>query len=135
MALFELREGACMHAENSVPQNSAAHQVTHIDAGALQLYTVGCFLSSPAVWGLVRVLPFLCCWSALEGRISILECAFWGFLLLFALLHLFPLLSLVVTYSTNQFLLPAIKRLLVYQAVCSMRAYACTSKRLSLIHI
>ena len=99
MALFELREGACMHAENSVPQNSAAHQVTHIDAGALQLYTVGCFLSSPAVWGLVRVLPFLCCWSALEGRISILECAFWGFLLLFALLHLFPLLRLFVTRS------------------------------------
>ena len=55
---------------------------------------VGCLLSSPAVWGLVRVLPFLCCWSALVDRLSVLECAFWGFLLLFALLHLFPLLRL-----------------------------------------
>ena len=58
---------------------------------------VGCFLSSPAVWGLVSVLPFLCCWSALVGGLSVLECAFWGFLLLFALLHLFPLLRLFVT--------------------------------------
>ena len=58
---------------------------------------VGCFLSPPAFWGLVRVLPFLCCWSALVDRLSVLECAFWGFLLLFALLHLFPLLRLVVT--------------------------------------
>ena len=37
------------------------------------------------------MLPFLCCWSALVDRLSVLECAFWGFLLLFALLHLFPL--------------------------------------------
>ena len=42
---------------------------------------IGCFLSLPAVWGLVRVLLFLCCWSALVGRLSVLECAFWGFLL------------------------------------------------------
>ena len=59
---------------------------------------VGCFLSSPALWGLVRVLPFLCCWSALMGRLSILECAFWGFLLLFALLHLFTPLRHFVTW-------------------------------------
>ena len=39
------------------------------------------------------MLPFLCCWSALVGRLSVLECAFWDFLLLFALLHLFPLYS------------------------------------------
>ena len=26
----------------------------------------------------------LCCWSALVGRLSVLECAFWGFLLLLA---------------------------------------------------
>ena len=58
---------------------------------------VGCLLSSPAALGLVRVLPFLCCWSALVGRLSVLERAFWGFLLLFALLHLFPLLRLFVT--------------------------------------
>ena len=32
---------------------------------------VGCFLSSPAVWGLVNVLLFLCCWSALVGRLSV----------------------------------------------------------------
>ena len=51
---------------------------------------VGCFLPSPAVWGLFRVLPFFCCWSALVGWLSVLECAFWGFLLLFALLYLFP---------------------------------------------
>ena len=61
-----------------------------------------CFLSSPAVWGLVRVLSFSCCWSALVGRLSVLECAFWGFLLLFALLHLFPLLRLFATpYTSN----------------------------------
>ena len=34
------------------------------------------------------------------GRLSVLECAFWGFLPLFALLHLFPLLRLFVTYSS-----------------------------------
>ena len=45
-----------------------------------------------AVWGLVRVFPFLCCWSALLGWLFVLECAFWVFLLLLALLHLFPYL-------------------------------------------
>ena len=49
---------------------------------------VGCFVPLLAAWRLVRVLPFLCCWSAHVGRPSVLECAFWGFLLLFALLHL-----------------------------------------------
>ena len=49
---------------------------------------VGCVLSLPAAWGLVRVLPLLCCWFALVGRLFVLECNFWGFLLLFALLHL-----------------------------------------------
>ena len=39
----------------------------------------------------------LCCWSALVGRLSGLECAFWGFPRLLALLHLFPLLRLFVT--------------------------------------
>ena len=34
------------------------------------------------------------------GRLSVLECAFWGFLLSFALLHLFPLLRLFVTRFT-----------------------------------
>ena len=60
---------------------------------------VGCFLSLLAAWGLVCVLPFLRCWSALVGRLSVLECAFWGFLLSFVLLHLFPLLRLFVTQS------------------------------------
>ena len=41
------------------------------------------------------MLPCLCCWSALVGRLSILECDVWGFLLLFAL-FLFPLLRLFV---------------------------------------
>ena len=59
---------------------------------------VGCFSPLPAIWGLDRVLPFLCCWAALVGRLSVLECAFWGFLLLFALLHLFPLVRLFVTW-------------------------------------
>ena len=61
---------------------------------------VGWFLPSPAAAGLVCVLPFLCCWSALAGWLSVLECAFWGFLLLFALLHLFPLMRLFVTWET-----------------------------------
>ena len=43
------------------------------------------------------VLLFLRCWFALVGRLSVLECAFEGFLLLFVLLHIFPLLRLVVT--------------------------------------
>ena len=34
---------------------------------------------------------------ALVGWLSVLECAFWGFLPLFALLHLFPLFRLFVT--------------------------------------
>ena len=55
-----------------------------------------CATPMPA-WGLVRVLPSLCCWCALVGWLSALECAFWDFLLLFALLHLFPLLRLFVT--------------------------------------
>ena len=37
-----------------------------------------------------------------EGWLSVLECAFWGFLLLFALLHLFPLLRLFVTTATTE---------------------------------
>ena len=69
----------------------------------------GCFLSSPAVLGLVRVLPLLCCWPVLMGRLSALECAFRSFLLLFALLHLFPLLRLFVTYMyPNQRLIPSL---------------------------
>ena len=48
------------------------------------------------------MLPLLCCWSALVGRLSVLECAFWGFLLLFALLHLFPLLRLFVTTCRSE---------------------------------
>ena len=62
---------------------------------------VGCFLLSPAVWGLVRGLPFLCCWSALVGQLSVLQCAVWGVLLLFALLQLFPLLRLFVTKAVQ----------------------------------
>ena len=50
---------------------------------------------SKAAWGLVR-------WSALVGGLSILESAFWGFPLLLALLHLFPVLCLFVTrYSRS----------------------------------
>ena len=58
---------------------------------------IGCFVPLLAALGLVRVLPFLCCWSALAGRLSVLECALWGFLLFPALLHPFPLLRLFVT--------------------------------------
>ena len=39
----------------------------------------------------------LCCWSVFVGRLSVLECAFWGVPLLFALLHLFPPLRPFVT--------------------------------------
>ena len=35
-----------------------------------------------------------------RGPLSVLECVLWGFLLLFALLHLFELLLLFVTQST-----------------------------------
>ena len=52
-----------------------------------------CALGAPCrcqlLGAFVRVLPFLCCWSALVGRLSVMECAFWGSLLLFSLLHLF----------------------------------------------
>ena len=60
---------------------------------------IGCFAPLPSAVGLVRVLPFLCCWSALMGRLSVLECALWGFPLLLALLHLFPPLRLFAKHS------------------------------------
>ena len=50
----------------------------------------------------INVLPFLCCWSVIVGRLSVLKCAFWGFLLLFAPLQLFPLLRLFVTLTLNR---------------------------------
>ena len=43
----------------------------------------------------------LCCWSALVGRLSVLDRTFWGFPLLFALLHLFPPLRLFVTHLSQ----------------------------------
>ena len=61
-----------------------------------------CFHHSGAHWvfravaiclGSCSCAPVLCCWSVLVGRLSVLECAFWGFLLLLALLHLFPVLT------------------------------------------
>ena len=60
---------------------------------------VRCFLSWLAAWGLVCVLLFLHRWSALVGWLSFLECAFWGFLPLFALLHVFHLFRLFVTHT------------------------------------
>ena len=51
-----------------------------------------------AAWGVVCVLLFLHRWSALVGWLSVLECAFWGFLPMFTLLHLFPLSRLSVTH-------------------------------------
>ena len=59
-----------------------------------------CLVALRAPLCLVRVLPFLCCWSVLAGRLSVLECAFWGFLLL----HRFPLLRLLVTHIGWHFL-------------------------------
>ena len=38
----------------------------------------------------------------LVGRLSVLECSLWGFLLLFALVHLFPLLCLFVTQELGR---------------------------------
>ena len=63
----------------------------------LLLVRIRCFLSWLAAWGLFFVLLFLHRWSALVGWLSVLECALWGFLPLFALLHLFPLFRLFVT--------------------------------------
>ena len=51
---------------------------------------IPCFLSWPAAWGVVCVLLFLHRWFALMGWLSVLECAFGGFLPLFTLLQLFP---------------------------------------------
>ena len=53
-------------------------------------------------WGLVCVLLLLHRCSALVGWLSVLECAFWGFLPLFALLHLFPQFRLFVTVTSKQ---------------------------------
>ena len=58
---------------------------------------VGCILPFAGYLGPCSCASVLCCWSALIGWLSVLECAFWGFLLLLALLHLFPLLCLFVT--------------------------------------
>ena len=52
---------------------------------------VGCFLSLPAARGPVRVLPFLCCWSALAGRLFVLKCACWGFCYTYSHYCVFPL--------------------------------------------
>ena len=50
------------------------------------------------------MLPFLCSWSVLVGRLSVFECAFWGFLPLFvcAVTHLMysPVASLCNTGSS-----------------------------------
>ena len=62
-----------------------------------RLGRIRCSLSWLTAWGLVCVLLFLHCWSPLVGWLSVLQCAFWAFLLLFALLHLFPLFRLFVT--------------------------------------
>ena len=59
---------------------------------------VGCFLPLPDALGLASVLPFHVFWSALVGRLSVLECAFWGVPLLLVLLHLFLPLRLFVTH-------------------------------------
>ena len=70
-----------------------------------------CFRRSGALWVLRAVAgrlgpcscaSVLCCWSALVGRLSVLECAFWGFPLSLALLHLFPPLRLFVTLSVTR---------------------------------
>ena len=57
---------------------------------------IGCLSCRCRRLGALLVLPFLCCWSALVGRLSVLECASWTLLLLFALLHLFPVFHLFV---------------------------------------
>ena len=62
---------------------------------------IRCFLSWLAAWGLVCELRFLHCLSVLVGWLSILKCAFWGFLSLFALLRLFPLFRLFVTHNSG----------------------------------
>ena len=66
---------------------------------------IWCFLSWLPAWGHVCVLLFLHRWSALVGWLSVLECTFWGFLPLFALLHLFPLFHLFVTSISAAFFL------------------------------
>ena len=58
------------------------------------------FLSWLAGWSLVCVLLFLRRWSALMGWLSVLQCAFWGFLPLLTLIHHFPLSRLSVTPRT-----------------------------------
>ena len=63
---------------------------------------IRCFLSWLAAWGLVCVLLFLHRLSVLMGWLSVLECAFRGFLPLFALLHLFTLFRLFVTFRKTR---------------------------------
>ena len=71
-----------------------------------------CFRRSSARWVLLAVagclgpcscvLLFLCCCSALVGWLSGLECAFRGYQLALALLHLFLLLRLFVSDSVTK---------------------------------
>ena len=77
----------CCHAFALVALRPVCRVCCSVPAASVR---IRCFLSWLAVWGLVCVLLSLHRWSALVGWLSVLECTFWGFLPLFALLHLFP---------------------------------------------
>ena len=98
-----------------------------------------CFCRSSAHWVFLVVAgclgPYLCApvlalLVALMGRLSVLKCAFWGFLLSFALLHLFPPLRLFVTYFAC-ILLVCVGGLPLFLLVCVPSGFStCISARL-----
>ena len=78
-----------------------SHDACQVALRAVGCCVLLCFRCSGARWVLPAVAvarcfgpclcaSLLCCWSALMGRLSVLECAVCGFPLLLVLLHLFP---------------------------------------------
>ena len=81
----------CMSCKQQRPNQAAVHA---FNQDSLLLW-----------WWVLQVCLVCVCCTREGGACGVapipLECAFWGFLLLFALLYLFPLLHLFVTYMYN----------------------------------
>ena len=90
------RRSNCSPCSHRTEKAKQSNMLLHFPAASVR---IRCFLSWLAACGVVCVLLFLHRWSALVGWLSVLECAFWGFLPLFTQLHLFPLSRLSVTHT------------------------------------
>ena len=83
-------------------------------------------------WGVVCVLLFLHRWSALVGWLSVLECALWGFLPLFTLLHLFPLSRLC---NTPLISCSCYSRMCLCSFICLVHGHSHCTISVELVHV